>query len=115
MRRSLGKMSKKTRALGQSARKLTIPGLVSSFRMGQTVSIDPQSKYSGMPHPRYRGRTGTIIKQRGKAYVVAIRDMNMAKELIIPPVHLRLVASTGRPAALNRARAGEGKPEGVIL
>ena len=93
MRRSLGQMSKRTRALGASARKLTVPGLVASFKVGQTVSIDQQSKYSGMPHPRYRGKTGTIIKQRGKAYVVAIMDMNMAKELIIPPVHLRLAGT----------------------
>ena len=93
MRRSLGKMSKRTRALGQSARKLTVPGLVSSFKVGQTVSIDSQSKYSGMPHPRYRGRTGTITETRGKAYVVRIRDGNMEKSLIIPPVHLRLAGS----------------------
>ena len=91
MRRSLGKMSKRSRALGQAARKLTIPGLISSFKVGQTVAIDSQSKYSGMPHPRYRGKTGTIIETRGKAYVVRIKDMNMTKELIIPPVHLRLV------------------------
>ena len=90
MRRSLGKMSKRTRALGHAARKLTVPGLVSSFKVGSTVSIDPQSKYSGMPHPRYRGRTGKITAVRGKAYVVAIKDMNMVKELIIAPVHLRL-------------------------
>jgi large subunit ribosomal protein L21e len=91
MRRSLGKMSKRSRALGQAARKLTIPGLISSFKVGQTVAIDSQSKYSGMPHPRYRGKTGTIIETRGKAYVVRIQDMNMTKKLIIPPVHLKLV------------------------
>jgi len=84
-------MSKRSRALGQAARKLTIPGLISSFKVGQTVAIDSQSKYSGMPHPRYRGKTGTIVETRGKAYVVRIKDMKMTKELIIPPVHLRLV------------------------
>ncbi|MEM2138101.1 MAG: hypothetical protein QW568_03355 [Candidatus Anstonellaceae archaeon] len=91
MRRSLGKMSKKSRALGQSARKLTVPGLISSYRVGDTVAIDSQSKYSGMPHPRYRGRTGTITDTRGKAYVVQVRDGNMMKDLIVPPVHLRLI------------------------
>ena len=90
MRRSLGKMSKRTRALGEAARKLTIPGLISAYEVGNTVSIDPQSKYSGMPHPRYRGKTGTIVERRGKAYVVEIRDGRAIKDLIIPPVHLRL-------------------------
>lgn len=89
MRRSLGKMSKRSRALGAAARKLTVPGLLSSFKVGQIVSLDPQSKYSGMPHPRYRGRTGMIVQTRGKAYVVKIRDGRMMKDLIIPPVHLR--------------------------
>jgi large subunit ribosomal protein L21e len=92
MRRSLGKMSKRSRALGQSKRKLTIPGLISGYGIGDTVSIDSQSKYSGMPHPRYRGKTGTISERRGNAYVVQIRDGRARKDLIIPPVHLRLVA-----------------------
>jgi len=84
-------MSKRSRALGQSKRKLTIPGLISGYSVGDCVGIDSQSKYSGMPHPRYRGRTGTIVAQRGKAYVVEISDMNAVKRLIIPPVHLKLV------------------------
>ena len=93
MRRSLGKMSKRSRALGAAARKLTIPGLISSFKVGDRVAIDSQSKYSGMPHPRYRGRTGIITDTRGKSYVVKIKDGNMEKGLIIPPVHLRKVGT----------------------
>ena len=92
MRRSLGKMSKRSRALGKSKRRLTIPGLVSSYSVGDCVSIDSQSKHLGMPHQRYRGRTGTIVATRGKAYIVEIRDMNARKQLIIPPVHLKRMA-----------------------
>ncbi len=92
MRRSLGKMSKRTRSLGAAARKLTVPGLLSSFKVGDCVAIDSQSKYSGMPHPRYRGKTGIITETRGKAYVVSIKDGRMQKNLIIPPVHLRAVS-----------------------
>lgn len=84
-------MSKRSRALGHAKRKLTIPGLISGYSIGDCVAIDSQSKHSGMPHPRYRGRTGTIVAKRGKAYVVRISDMNAVKELIIPPVHLKLV------------------------
>ena len=98
MRRSLGKMSKKSRALGAAARKLTVTGLVSSFSVGDCVAIDPQSKYSGMPHPRYRGRTGTIVDTRGKAYVVRISDGRMKKELAVPPVHLRAAGKAGKEA-----------------
>jgi len=83
-------MSKRSRSLGAAARKLTVPGLISGYEVGQRVSIDPQSKYSGMPHPRYRGRTGNIVEKRGLSYVVLIKDGRMEKELIIPPVHLRI-------------------------
>ncbi|MCX8198316.1 MAG: 50S ribosomal protein L21e [Candidatus Micrarchaeota archaeon] len=95
MRRSLGKMSKRSRALGRSKRKLTIPALISGYSVGEIVSIDSQSKYSGMPHPRYRGRTGIITAKRGNAYVVRINDGKMPKELVIPPVHLRKVGKKG--------------------
>jgi large subunit ribosomal protein L21e len=85
-------MSKRSRALGAAKRKLTVPGLISSFEVGNVVSLDTQSKYSGMPHPRYRGRTGKITARRGNAYVVAVPDGNAIKNLIIPPVHLKLIS-----------------------
>jgi large subunit ribosomal protein L21e len=87
-------MSKRTRALGAAKRTLTVPGLISAYKIGDKVCIDSQSKYSGLPHPRYRGRTGEITKQRGNAYVVRITDGRAKKDLIIPPVHLRLVGKS---------------------
>jgi len=96
MRRSLGKMSKRSRSLGKSKRRLTVKGLISSYKVGDVVCLDQQSKYSGMPHPRYRGRTGRITEMRGKSYVVCIMDGNMEKSLIVPPVHLKLVAKAGQ-------------------
>ncbi|MEM4554401.1 MAG: hypothetical protein QXT25_00945 [Candidatus Anstonellaceae archaeon] len=95
MKRSLGKISKKGRALGASLRKLSVSALVSGYNIGDRVTIDAQVKYSGMPHPRYRGRTGTIVEKRGNAYVVRIRDGKMQKDLIVPPVHLKLVKGSG--------------------
>ena len=74
MRRSLGKMSKRSRALGQAARKLTVMGLISSFSVGQHRGDRPPVKIQRHAAPRYRGRTGTITAKRGKAYVVRIRD-----------------------------------------
>ena len=88
MRRSLGKMSKRSRALGHAQRKLTVPGLMGSFKVGDVVAVDSQSQYSGMPHPRYRGRTGTVVGKRGDSYLVRITDGNAVKELAISPVHL---------------------------
>ncbi|MCX8197200.1 MAG: 50S ribosomal protein L21e [Candidatus Micrarchaeota archaeon] len=91
MKRSRGKISKKSRALGAATHTLSVSALVSGYKIGDKVAIDIQSKYSGMPHPRYRGRTGQIVGKQGSAYVVRIKDGKMEKELIIPSVHLKPV------------------------
>jgi large subunit ribosomal protein L21e len=89
MRRSLGLISKRSRLLGKTSQNLTVPELVKTFELGSRVIISPRVRFSGMPHPRYRGRSGIISEKRGNAYVVAIKDGRMEKELIIPSVHLQ--------------------------
>jgi len=81
-------MSKRTRLLGKSGRKLTPTMILRKYKAGQLVTITQQSRYEGMPHPRYRGRIGTVKEVRGTAYVVEIRDGNMIKKIIVPGVHL---------------------------
>jgi large subunit ribosomal protein L21e len=115
MRRSLGKMSKRTRLLGHSGRKLTPTMIMRTFRKGQLVLIAPQSRYEGMPHPRYRGKVGTIREIRGRAYVVLIQDYNMQKPLVVPGVHLRpkdKSEETGASQARNKAEAAKPKAKG---
>lgn len=92
VKRSLGKMSKRTRTLGASAKKLTPARLVKKYVVGDMVAITPNPRYDGMPHPRYRGKTGQIIKLRGNAYEVQIRDGNAIKMLIASSMHLKLKA-----------------------
>jgi large subunit ribosomal protein L21e len=92
-KRSLGKMSKRSRLLRKriSERRLGIPRLVKTFELGQAVCIDLKSgHFSGMTHPRYRGKRGVVVGKRGKAYVVEIHDYKATKRLIIPAVHLEL-------------------------
>lgn len=89
MKRSLGKMSKRTRLLGAAKRRLTPSKLVYNYKVGDLVILDHQSRYEGMPHPRYRGRVGTILATRGKSYEIEIRDGNSLKMLVVPGVHLR--------------------------
>ncbi|MBM3228970.1 50S ribosomal protein L21e [Candidatus Parvarchaeota archaeon] len=91
VRRSLGKMSKRSRLLGKTPNKLTVNQLFKSFEVGHKVVIDHHVRFSGMPHPRYRGRHGTITGVQGKSYVVSIMDGRSQKNLIIPPVHLKKV------------------------
>jgi large subunit ribosomal protein L21e len=58
-----------------------------SFETGQRVHVTPISTRS-MPHPRYRGKTGTIVGKQGVAYVVELMDSHARKRLIIEGAHL---------------------------
>lgn len=109
MRRSLGKMSKRTRLLGMSGRKVTPSELMRKFKLGQLVRIAPQSRYEGMPHPRYRGRIGAVSEIRGNAYVVGIKDGNMVKPLVVPGVHLK--AKEKDEVAPKAAKAPKSAPK----
>lgn len=105
MRRSLGLISKRSRLLGKKSQRLTIPQLVKSFEVGGRVIISPRTRFSGMPHPRYRGRSGIIVAKRGDAYLVKIRDGRMEKGLVIPAIHLHS-ANTGSDSASPNSRMG---------
>jgi len=82
-------MSKRSRLLGMTNNKLTVNQLVKSFKEGDNVVIDLKVRFTGMPHPRYRGRHGTVVGVRGKSYLVKIKDGRAIKELVIPGVHLQ--------------------------
>lgn len=74
---------------------LSVAVQLKEFKVGSRVVIDHQARYSGMPHPRYRGRSGVIVATRGKAYEVEIKDGRMKKVLIIPTVHLKMQGASG--------------------
>lgn len=54
------------------------------------IITDSSQHKRGMPHSRYHGRTGTIIDQRGRCYLVEVKLGNSKKTLIIGKEHLRL-------------------------
>ncbi len=80
------KLRKKVRDRGIKIRRA-----LQRFEVGQRVHvvIDP-SVQKGMPHPRFHGRTGMVVGERGKSYVVEITDGGKKKTLIVRPEHLRL-------------------------
>ena len=53
------------------------------------VIIDP-SIQKGQPHSRFHGKTAKVVDKKGKAYILALKDGNKAKELIVTPEHLKL-------------------------
>jgi large subunit ribosomal protein L21e len=79
------KLRKKIREKGIKIRRA-----LQTFNVGDIVHIDIDSAvHKGMPHPRFQGRTGVVIGQRGRAYLVRIRDGNSYKILIVRPEHLK--------------------------
>ena len=69
---------------------LPVTSLIQRFELGQKVHVvcEP-SIQKGMPHPRFHGKTGTVVGQRGRAWLLEIRDGNKDKIVIARPQHLK--------------------------
>ena len=84
-RKSRYKLKKTVREKGISP----ISRAIQEFHEGDIVNIDlDPSIQNGMPHPKFQGRTGKVMSQRGRAYIVEVRDGGLMKEVIILPEHL---------------------------
>ena len=85
---------KKTRyKFKKEIRRRGIPPVTSAiqkFEVGQKVHIvcEP-SVHMGMPSRRFHGKTGTIVGQRGRAWLLLIRDGESMKTVIARPQHLK--------------------------
>jgi large subunit ribosomal protein L21e len=85
---------KKTRyKFKKELRKRGLPpvtSVIQTFAIGDKVHIvvNP-SIQKGMPHRRFHGLTGTIIGQRGRAWMLSIHDGNAEKVVIARPQHLK--------------------------
>lgn len=63
--------------------------MLHKYNSGDKVVVKIDSAiHKGMPHPRYNGKVGIIVDQRGSAYIVELRDYERIRELIIRPEHL---------------------------
>ncbi len=86
-RKTRYKLKKSSRKRGLSA----ISKAIVEFETGDMVhiAIDP-SVHKGMPNPKFHGRTGKVVAQRGRAYILSVRDGRAMKEVIVHPQHLNL-------------------------
>ncbi|MCS3924517.1 50S ribosomal protein L21e [Methanosalsum natronophilum] len=63
---------------------------IQEFSNGQMVHIDiDPSVHKGMPNPRFQGKVGKIVGQRGRAYKLNVKDGNSMKEIFCVPEHLK--------------------------
>ena len=71
-------------------RRLFINRALHHYKEGDKVSIVLDgAEQRGMPHRRFHGLTGTIVKPQGNAFVVSVVQGNMVKTVVARPEHLR--------------------------
>jgi large subunit ribosomal protein L21e len=65
--------------------------LLVNYNIGDKVDIviEP-SQQKGMPHRRFHGKVGEILRKQGNAYIVKVNDLNKEKSLIVRPEHLKI-------------------------
>ena len=63
---------------------------VQQFEEGEKVhlKLDP-SVPKGQFHPRFNGRTGTVVGEQGRAFKIEINDGSVTKTLIAAAAHLQ--------------------------
>ena len=85
--RSRGTFTKEVRERGLPP----VTRFLREFAVGDRVVVRIEaSDPHGQPHPRYQGRTCTVVAKSGRAYRVAFLDGGKRKELIATPIHLML-------------------------
>jgi large subunit ribosomal protein L21e len=87
VQKSYGKMRGARKKL-IGPRHHTINELLKSFEIGDKVHVVIQSN-SKFQHPRFHGKTGTVVARAGRSYVVEISDGSNVKKLQLRPEHLK--------------------------
>jgi large subunit ribosomal protein L21e len=69
--------------------RIDIARLMHDYQEGDKVAIVlDAAQQGGMPHRRFQGRTGQIVKRQGVAWVVAVKEGNMSKTVVARAEHL---------------------------
>ena len=93
MKRSKGRVAKKTRMFGRKARrhKVTPSEMIQEYAIGTKVQVVPRGEFEDFPHMRYAGRVGIVTQRKRNSYVVEIKEGGKIKKMIASPVHFKKV------------------------
>jgi len=90
--RSRGTFTKQVRERGLPP----VTRFLREFAVGDRVIVRIEaSDPHGQPHPRYQGRTCTVIGKSGRAYRIEFLDGGKRKELVATPIHLIPASGAG--------------------
>ncbi|MFH2021314.1 MAG: 50S ribosomal protein L21e [archaeon] len=85
-RKSRQKLSKDYKTKG----KISLRNFFQAFVAGDRVLLQAEPAYQkGMYYPRFHGKSGFVMRQKGECYEVLIKDGNKEKLVIVHPVHLK--------------------------
>jgi large subunit ribosomal protein L21e len=87
-KRTRGILRRKPRERGLSP----ITRAFQTYEVGEQASIisDPSMR-KGRPHSAFHGKTGTVVGNQGRAYMMDVRIGNKVKKVIVLPEHMRKV------------------------
>ncbi len=89
---SKGTRRKSRQILKKSPRERGMQSLGKSlykYNLGdQTLIKIDSSVHKGMPHVRYSGKVGVITEERGRAYIVELKEGGKTRKLIVRHEHL---------------------------
>jgi len=60
------------------------------------VHID-SSVHAGLPGLRYKGKTGTVLRKQGSAFLVHLKVGKQDRILVVGPAHLRISKGVQAP------------------
>lgn len=84
-RKTRHKLMKSARTRG----KISMTRYLQNFNAGdKVILIADSSVHEGMYHPRFHGKEGQVLSQKGRCYYIQIRDGGKDKQIIVHPVHL---------------------------
>jgi len=69
------------------SKKINITRYLNDFNPGEKVHVKFSS--SRIPHPKFHGLTGFVVKKRGRSFVVRVRNKKAWKEIVLRPEHLK--------------------------
>ncbi len=87
-------MNKRTRGiLHRPARERGLSPITRGFKkyeMGELASIilDPSIR-KGRPHTCFHGKTGRVVGNQGRAYLMDVKIGNKVKQVVVLPEHMR--------------------------
>lgn len=94
--RRIGGARRKTRSIMTKPKrlkgKISLTKYFQRFEEGQKVALKAEPAIqTGIYFKRFHGRVGVIGKKLGTCYQVFLKEGSKTKELIVHPVHLKLI------------------------